>query len=48
MSYQNERANSANWASGDQITAVRLQDFNEDLDQLFKRMDSRNISLTYN
>ena len=48
MVYQINRENSSNRASGDTISWVRLQDLNEDLDSIFKRMDDRNIALTYN
>jgi len=39
---------TTNWAIGDQITAAHLQEINSDLDELFKRLDSRDLSVTYN
>jgi phosphoglycerate-specific signal transduction histidine kinase len=47
MAYEYDRALSANRSVNDQITALRLQNFNEELDWLFRRLDSRNLSLTY-
>lgn len=43
-----DRTESLNWSTNDQITAVRLQDFNDELDWLFARLDDRNLALTYN
>lgn len=47
MPYQYGRV-WANRSVADQITATRLQAMNQDLDALFKRLDSRNLSFTYN
>ena len=47
MVYVNQRVNSQDRAGGDVITAERLQDINEDLDALFKRLDSRNLTINY-
>ena len=43
-----QRQNSLNWAISDQITADRLQDFNEDLDSLFSKVSNDNLLCTYN
>ena len=43
-----ERDNSQNRSVGDNVTADRLQDINEDLDALFARLDSRDLSITRN
>lgn len=42
-----QRTNSTNWSVGDQISATRLQDFNEDLDRLFAELSNDNLTLTY-
>jgi len=47
MTYQYQRwEHSNNWSVADAITAERLQDINQELDELFKRMDSRNLSIS--
>lgn len=46
--YNYNRVNSSNWSAGDPITSDRLEDFNEDLDSLFSRMDERDMTFTYN
>jgi hypothetical protein len=43
-----QRQNSTNWNIADPITAERLNDFNLDLDLLFKEISSENLSFTYN
>lgn len=35
------RLNSQNWSAGDQATAARLQDFNEDIDDIYSNGDDR-------
>lgn len=42
-----DRTESLNWGVNDQITAERLQDFNDELDALFQRLDDRDLALTY-
>lgn len=47
MTYGYERSNSTNRSVGDAITGARMQDFNQELDDLFERMDSRDIDTSY-
>lgn len=47
MTYGYERSNSTNRSVGDAITSVRMQNFNQELDDLFERMDSRDIITSY-
>lgn len=42
-----QRTNSTNWSVGDQVSAARLQDFNEDLDALFAELSNENVAVTY-
>lgn len=45
VQYQRASANRSVW---DQLTATHIQDMSEDLDALFKRLDPRDLSFTYN
>ncbi len=45
--YTYDRTESTNRSVGDTITSARLQDVNQELDELFTRIDDRNLTLTY-
>lgn len=43
-----QRQYSTTWSIADPITAARLNNFNQDLDDIFKRLSNEDLDISYN